>query len=65
MNKPFDAVEWMAENGHLSYKNRIEELKKQLRAYADEDNAQILEEIDEIRREAYDRYDDWRSDPLD
>lgn len=52
--KKFDVVEWMAENGHPSYKARIERLKES-----------VEKEIEEIRREAYDRYDDWRTDPLD
>lgn len=65
----FDVVEWMAKNGHVSYKNRILELTSQVNDMSSpisEDEVQtLLDRIEEIRREAYDRYDDWKTDPLD
>lgn len=50
--KKFDVVEWFAENGHPSYRNDIAAAKTDA-------------EKEEIRREAEDRYDDWKTDMLD
>lgn len=79
--KMFDAVKWMAENGHPGYANEIREIESKMDEVKEaggklglfwhkcDHTLQLLacyqEQIEEVRRAAYDRWDDWRSDPLD
>lgn len=73
MTTKFDVVEWMATNGHPSYKNEIAAIRGQIEiAMTDEDREHGMrmidmfdEEIERITREAQDRYDDWVSDIYD
>ena len=71
----FDVVQWMFDNGHVGYANEIREIestRNEARAEAGP-NAQYCEyfqqdmkkfdaEVEEVRRCAQDRYDDWASD---
>jgi hypothetical protein len=59
------AVAWMAEIGRPGYANRIKALREQLAAATPEQAATIEAEIAAIEQEAYDRYDDWKTDMLD
>jgi hypothetical protein len=74
----FDVVDWMFQHGHKGYANEINALqsvKDEIRAeagrYWDQcpfttaDLAKVDAQIEEVRRAAYDRYDDWRTDALD
>jgi len=64
----FDVVEWMTVNGHPYYKNKIEQLAEDIRVRREAfgegaDVGEFLKEVEIVRREAEDRYDDWASDP--
>lgn len=71
----FDAVEWMAQHGHPGYANRINEILCtkdetigeagrywQHCPFTTERLAKLDAMIEEVQREAYDRYDDWATD---
>jgi hypothetical protein len=68
----FDVVEWMTARGKTSYARDIRIQESIIRcikrdAYwpnAEKDIADAEAKIEETRREAQDRYDDWASDPL-
>ena len=72
------AVEWMTKNGRPGYANEINALEAiksetigeagrywQFCEFTQEKVRKIEAEIAEVKRAAYDRYDDWVSDPLD
>jgi hypothetical protein len=71
------AVEWMAKHGRPGYAAKIHELEARINEYIGDAGRywqdcpvtmgfikSIRAEIDEIKRAAWDRYDDWASDPL-
>ena len=71
----FDIVEWMARQGHVSYRDRIHDVQERMDLtkaeagrywqYCDY-TLHMLEcmqkDIEEIEREAEDRYMDWATD---
>jgi hypothetical protein len=72
------AVKWMAAHGHLGYANEIQALEAakweaigeagqnwQHCPFIREKIKQIDAEIAEAQRAAWERYEDWRTDPLD
>jgi hypothetical protein len=74
----FDAVDWMFAHGHKGYAREIADLqsvKDEIRAeagryghlcpFTQADLAKVDAQIEEVRRAAYDRFDDWRTDALD
>ena len=64
MNR-FDVVDWMAENGHPSYKREIAEIKKRYLDAADLSLDLMNDQVREIQDAAQDRYSDWVTDMLD
>lgn len=70
----FDIIEWMTEHGHSGYATEISDLeRKKADLAAVFSNTSLVrqmltedynKQIEEIRQEAQDRYDDWASDPL-
>jgi hypothetical protein len=71
------AVEWMARHGHPEYANQIRDLKDhkneiigdagrywQYCEFTQAALAKIDAKIEEIGRRAWERYEDWRTDPL-
>ena len=74
----FDAVMWMAKHGHPGYANEIQELVAlkwetigeagRYWQHCEVTQAKVKKieaEIAEIERCAWERYEDWRTDPLD
>jgi len=72
---PFDVVTWMRHHGRPGYAKRIYRFQKAIAlalthnhhgVRAARKRVEVLEaHIETIRQEAYERYDDWRTDPLD
>lgn len=66
----FDAVEWFAKQGNTSYRDEIHAIECHYDEYRSEFSGDYLrevrdmmdKEIEKIRREAYDRFDDYNSD---
>jgi hypothetical protein len=71
----FDIIDWMFKHGHKGYAAEIADLnsvKDEIRAeggryghlcpYVAADLAKVDEEIEEVRRAAQDRFDDWATD---
>ena len=74
---PDRAIEWMAENGRPGYRNRVRIYESlidetigdagrywQFCDFTVAKIAAVKAEIEDIKRDALDRYEDWASDPL-
>lgn len=69
----FDVIKWMTENGHPGYAAEIaviEGMKPDILASPFADIRKLAldflnDKIEQVRQEAQDRYDDWKTDPLD
>lgn len=59
------AVEWMAERGRTGYRERIATLTAAMACPMPSTERDTLAAmIEEEKRDALDRYEDWASDPL-
>lgn len=60
----FDAVEWFAKQGNMSYAIQIEHLRCEYWDNYDSEDARqmIIKAIDDVRADALDRYQDYVSD---
>jgi len=65
MTEKFDAVEWFAKLGKTGYADRIRDLTCVRKTVDAAFHAKVDALIEEVRREAYERYDDYRTDPLE
>lgn len=57
-------IDWMTGQGRPGYATRIKALQAKLATATEAEREQLEREINDVKQEAQDRYDDWKTDPL-